>query len=146
MDKLKGVSEDEVRTNDLTGRIIGTCFDVANELGRGFVESVYQNALMVALIQRGINCKRQVPLKVYYQQVVVGEFVADLLVEEQIVIELKCVGALLPEHQSQLINYLNATGLDTGLLINFGAARVQHKRCFRTALLGLQAATAELRK
>jgi len=131
--RIEGVSEQAVLTNDLTGRIIGACFDVSKELGSGFVESVYESALMVALIKRGIKAQRQVPLKVYYQRVIVGEFLADLLVEDQVVVELKCVDCLLSEHQAQLINYLNATGLDIGLLINFGRPRVQHKRCFRSA-------------
>lgn len=138
MEKLQGVSESAATTDDLTGRIIGTAFDIANELGHGFVESVYENALLVALNKRGLRAKRQVPLKVYYQQVIVGEFFADLLVEDEIIIELKCVQTLLPEHQAQLINYLKATGLETGLLLNFGKGRVQHKRCFITVLKGLE--------
>jgi len=140
--KLTGVSTEELRTDDLTGRIIGTCFDVANELGQGFVESVYNNALIVALNKRGIKAQRQVPLKVYYQGVIVGEFVADVVVESQILMELKCVSSLVPEHQSQLINYLNATGLELGLLVNFGPARIQHKRCFRSPAKALEAWTA----
>jgi GxxExxY protein len=121
-----------LRSDDLTGRIIGACFDVANELGQGFVESVYNNALIVALNQRGIKAQRQVPLKVYYQGVIVGEFIADVLAAEQIIVELKCVSCLLPEHQAQLINYLNATGLELGLLVSFGPVRIEHKRCHRS--------------
>lgn len=133
MARLTGVEREPMPHDDLTGRIIGACFEVANELGQGFVEGVYHNALMVALAKRGVKAQRQVPLKVYYQGVIVGEFVADVLVDNEIVVELKCVGCLLPEHQSQVINYLNATGMELGLLVNFGNPRVEYKRCFRSS-------------
>lgn len=117
--------------HDLTGQIIGACFEVAKELGHGFLEGVYESALMVALRDRGVQARRQVPLKVHFRGIIVGEFFADLVVEEKILVELKSVGCLVTEHQAQLINYLTATGFETGLLINFGRPKLEYKRCRR---------------
>ena len=105
---------------DLTGAIIGICYDVANELGHGFVESVYQSALAIALAEKGLRVAQQVPLQVVFRGQPVGQFYADLVVEESVIIELKAVTALAQEHSAQLINYLKATGYDVGLLVNFG--------------------------
>ncbi len=115
---------------ELTHTVIGTCFEVIKELGEGFLESVYENALIIALRQKGIKAEPQVPLKVRFGGEVVGEFNADVLVENVLILELKAVKALIPEHQAQLINYLKATGMQTGLLINFGGSRVEYKRLF----------------
>ncbi len=117
--------------SDLTGQIIGACFEVANELGHGFLEGVYESALVVALRDRGVRAERQVPLKVHFRGVIVGEFFADMVVEGQILVELKSVDCLVPEHQAQLINYLTATGYDIGLLVNFGKPKLEYKRCRR---------------
>lgn len=129
--KLLGVERRESTHDDLVGQILGVCFDVANELGHGFSEIVYQNSLLMVLSTRGLEAEAQVPLKVKFRGVVVGEFVADIVVEKKIVVELKVVDCLLTQHQAQLINYLKATGLDLGLLVNFGQPRVQYKRCYR---------------
>ena len=113
---------------EITGAIINASFEVSNELGAGFLESVYEKALIVALAQRGLNISAQVPLKVRFRNVIVGEFFADLIVEEKVLVELKAVSRLLPEHKAQVINYLNATGIETGLLLNFGNPRVEYYR------------------
>lgn len=113
---------------EVTGAIINASFEVSNELGAGFLESVYEKALIVALAQRGLNISAQVPLKVRFRNVIVGEFFADLIVEEKVLVELKAVSRLLPEHKAQVINYLNATGIETGLLLNFGNPRVEYYR------------------
>ena len=113
---------------EITGAIINVSFEVSNELGAGFLESVYEKALIVALAQRGLNISAQVPLKVRFRNVIVGEFFADLIVEEKVLVELKAVSRLLPEHKAQVINYLNATGIETGLLLNFGNPRVEYYR------------------
>jgi len=123
-----------MRHEGLTGKILGACFDVANGLGPGFLESVYRNALLICLREHGLTAKAEVPLEVRFHGQVVGEFVADVVVGDQIVLELKAVRALTPEHQAQLVNYLNATGLGIGLLINFGAPRLEYKRCHRRGL------------
>jgi GxxExxY protein len=113
---------------ELTGRVLEACFEVSNELGAGFLESVYEKALLVALRQKRIEAKAQVPMNVDFRGQVVGEFSADIVVEDKVVLELKAVKALTPEHQAQLINYLNATGMEVGLLINFGRPKLECKR------------------
>ena len=113
---------------DLTAKILKACFEVSNELGHGFVESVYEKALVIALRQKGLSCERQVPLRVLFRGEVVGDFAADVLVADKIIIELKAVKDLTEEHESQVINYLKATGKEVGLLVNFGRARIQYKR------------------
>jgi len=116
---------------DITSRILEACFEVINELGAGFVESVYQKALLIALREKGLKVGAQVPLKAMFRDQCVGDFVADLLVADKIVVELKAVKALAPEHQAQTINYLKATGLDVALLVNFGRPKLEYKRLHR---------------
>ena len=113
---------------DLTDKILGACFEVAHELGAGFLESVYQKALMLALLQKGLHVESQVPLTVKFRGIIVGEFFADILVENKLIIELKSVSALRPEHQAQVINYLKATGIEVGLLVNFGSPKLEYRR------------------
>ena len=112
----------------LTEKIIGACFDVINELGSGFLESVYEKALLIALREKGLKAVSQTPIAVHFRCCVVGEFFADILVEDKIVIELKAVKALAPEHLAQVINYLKATGFEKGLLINFGNQKLEYRR------------------
>ena len=113
---------------ELTGKILSVCFEVMNELGSGFLESVYEKALLIALEQKGIKSQNQAPLTVKFRGKIVGEFYADILVEDKIILEIKAVRALLPEHQAQLINYLKATNKEVGLLINFGKPKLEYKR------------------
>jgi GxxExxY protein len=117
---------------ELSRQIIGCSFDVINELGAGFLESVYERALHIALTESGLAVERQKPIEVRFRSQVVGDFYADLLVEGKILIELKAVKAIAPEHQAQIINYLNATGISVGLLINFGNPRLEYKRFTRS--------------
>jgi len=116
--------------NELTEKIIGCAFTVHNKLGPGFLEKIYENALRIELLKEGLTVKQQEPISVIYDGQVVGEYYADLWVEERIVVELKAALALAKEHEVQLVNYLTATGLDLGLLLNFGSS-VQIKRKFR---------------
>ncbi|MCA1593470.1 MAG: GxxExxY protein [Acidobacteria bacterium] len=116
---------------DLTGKALEACFEVAKELGAGFLESVYEKALLIAFQQKGLEVKAQIPLSVRFRGHVVGEFYADLLLENKVILELKAVRTLTPEHQAQLINYLNATDIEVGLLINFGNPRLEYKRLYR---------------
>lgn len=113
---------------DLTKKILGVCFEVLNELGPGFLESVYQKALVLALLQAGLKVKEQVPLTVLFRGQVVGEFIADIVVEGVVILELKSGKALSPEHEAQLLNYLKATGMKVGLLVNFGRPKLEWKR------------------
>jgi GxxExxY protein len=116
---------------EITQAIIGTAFDVINELGPGFLESVYEKALLLALHQKGLTALSQHPIKVMFRGTCVGDFFADLFVEGKVIVELKAVKALAPEHQAQTINYLNATGIEVGLLINFGQPKLEYKRFTR---------------
>lgn len=109
----------------LTERVIGCAYRVSNYLGVGFVEKVYENALAHEMRKNGLRVVQQHPIKVIYENVVVGEFFADLLVEERVLVELKAVSDLASEHLAQALNYLRATGLDACLLINFGRARIR---------------------
>ncbi len=114
----------------LTKKIIGSAYKVHNTLGVGFLEKVYENALKIELEKAGLVVKQQEPINVYYESQLVGEYHADLWVENRVIIELKAVRVLDKIHEVQLVNYLTATGVDTGLLLNFGPS-VQVKRKFR---------------
>ncbi|MCR9014404.1 GxxExxY protein [Aquiflexum gelatinilyticum] len=114
--------------NLITKEIIGKSFKVSNTLGNGFLEKVYQNALSYELTKSGLNVKQQYPLEVFYEDKVVGEYFADLLVENKIILELKATKALEDIHLAQILNYLKACNMDFGLLINFGTPRVEIKR------------------
>ena len=113
---------------ELTGKFLSVCFEVSNELGCGFLESVYEKALLLALHDSGMKAESQVPLHVFFRGQVVGEFYADLVVEGIILVELKAVKALAPEHTAQVINYLKATGLEVGFLVNFGNPKLEYRR------------------
>jgi GxxExxY protein len=101
-------------------------------LGPGFLESVYRNALAYELRLAGFKVELEKAITVYYRQQVVGNFVADMIVNEQLIVELKAVQILTPAHNIQLVNYLTATGIEEGLLLNFGAAKLEFKKKFRT--------------
>jgi len=105
---------------DLSQQIIGEFYSVYNELGPGFLESVYEGAFAIALADKGLHAVHQAPITVAFRGRSVGEFRADLLVNGRIIIELKAVSRLTPTHEGQLINYLKATGIRVGLLFNFG--------------------------
>ena len=115
---------------ELTRRILEACFEVSNELGSGFLESVYQNALMIALKEKGFNLQAQAPLSVQFRGQIVGQYYADILVEDKVIVEIKSVSVLTGEHQSQVINYLKGTGKEIGLLINFGRPKLEYKRVY----------------
>jgi GxxExxY protein len=115
---------------ELTKKVIGFAFKVHNSLGSGFLEKVYENALRIELSGAGLRVEQQRPIQVYYQGEVIGDFVSDLLVEKRLVVELKAIEKLTKLHEAQLVNYLTATGLDIGLLIDFGKS-VQIKRKYK---------------
>ena len=114
----------------LTEKIIGCAFKVHNTLGPGFLEKVYENALRIELEKHGLKVRQQEPIRVTYDGQVVGEFYADLWVQDRIVVELKAAQVLVKQHEVQLVNYLTATGISTGLLLNFGPS-MQVRRKFR---------------
>jgi GxxExxY protein len=119
---------DEHRLNGITERIIGCSFTVANALGHGFLEKVYQNALAYELRRNGLTVEMQKALHIRYRDVVVGEYVADLLVESLVLVELKAVREFDEIHMAQCLNYLKATNLHLCHLINFGVPRIRIKR------------------
>jgi GxxExxY protein len=108
--------------------IIGAAFEVYNELGYGFLEKVYQKALQVELLKRGYSAELETAIKVKYKDVIVGEFAADLLVEDKVIVELKVAQKYNSKDEPQLLNELKATGIEVGLLINFGKEKVEFKR------------------
>ena len=114
----------------ITEKILESSFEVINELGAGFLESVYEKALLIALKDKGLGVQSQVPLNVNFREQSVGEFFADIVVNKLVILELKAVKTLLPEHQAQMINYLKATGAEVGMLINFGNSKLEYKRLY----------------
>lgn len=113
---------------ELTEKVIGIFYSVYNELGPGFLETIYENSMTIALREAGLEVSQQVPLAVWFRNRTVGEFRMDLLVENKLALELKAVSQLMPIHAFQLVNYLKATRLEVGLLLNFGP-KPQLKRC-----------------
>ena len=118
----------ETEENFITEKIIGAAYKVARTLGYGFLEKVYENAMVLELRKIGLMVKNQFPISVFYEGKVIGEYFADLFVESSVIVELKTVSEIAPIHKAQLLNYLRATKIKTGLLINFGASKVEVKR------------------
>jgi GxxExxY protein len=110
----------ELLYKDVTDKIIQAFYKVYNDLGFGFLEKVYENALFIELTRMDLFCVKQKRIKVYYQEQIVGDYFADLIVSECVIIELKAAENLCQEHELQLINYLKATHIEVGLLLNFG--------------------------
>lgn len=113
---------------DLTRKILEASFEVSNELGVGFLESVYENALCVAMAQKHLMVARQKPLNVMFRGITVGAFKPDIIVEDKVIIELKVVENLRNEHFAQLLNYLKASEMKVGMKINFGNPILQYRR------------------
>ena len=131
MDKQDG-QDRGLKHEETTKVVMGCAFEVINELGVGFLESVYEKALLLALRQKGMSVTAQHPVKVMFRNESVGDFYADIFVEGKVIVELKAVKAIAPEHQAQIINYLHATGIEVGLLINFGNPKLEYKRFTRS--------------
>jgi GxxExxY protein len=114
--------------NDITRSVIGCAYTVSNSLGCGFLEKVYENAMTHELVKHGLKVDRQHTIKVHYDGVVVGDYIADLIVEDQVLVEIKNIDHLGNTQVAQCLNYLKATGIHIGLLMNFGTIRVEIKR------------------
>jgi GxxExxY protein len=114
--------------NEITQKIIGCAYTVSNTLGIGFVEKVYENALVHIIRKNGLRVVQQRPIKVLFEGIVAGEFFADLFIEERVLVELKAVSMLIQEHTAQALNYLRASGAEACLLINFGKPKIEIKR------------------
>ena len=119
------MNTDQVKISE---SVLGAVFEVANTLGSGFLENVYERALMREFALRGVPAEAQVSLPVYYKDVCVGSYITDIVVEGQLMVELKCVEQFAGEHYAQCLNYLPASGLKTCLLINFQKPKVEWKR------------------
>lgn len=116
---------------EITETILKCFYKVYNELGYGFLEKVYENALMIELQSNNLHCSQQSPIKVYYQQLKVGTYFADILVEDKIIIELKAgEGGIILEHELQLVNYLKATDYEVGLILFFGEKPTMKRKIF----------------
>ncbi len=111
---------EKILHEELTGRIIKAFYTVYNTLGNGFLEKVYENALMIELRKSGLQADQQKKIEVFYDAQKVGDYFADILVENIVILELKAADAIVPEYEAQLINYLKATQIEVGLLLNFG--------------------------
>ena len=113
---------------DLSYKIIELALEVHNEPGCGFLEKVYENALMILFGREGIPAKQQAPADVYFQKKVVGQYFADILVDNKIILELKTIDVISDVHKAQILNYLRATGIKLGLILNFAKPRFEYKR------------------
>ena len=111
---------DNFKYSDITNKIIKAYYNVYNKLGFGFLEKVYENAMMIELKKSGLKCENQVQIKVYYDEETIGNYYADIVVEKVVIIELKATESICEEHKIQLVNYLKATDVEVGLLLNFG--------------------------
>ena len=134
-DRMRQDAQDEnhLPYSGLTGNILQCCFEVINSLGCGFLESVYKNALIISIIDIGFDVRTDKGFEVIFKNRKIGLFIPDLIVEDSVIVELKYCENLLPEHQTQLINYLKVTDIRVGLLVNFGRRRLQYKRVHHPA-------------
>ena len=112
----------------LTEKIIGCAYRVYNKMGFGFLESVYEKCMLIELGKEGLSVEAQKPITVFYENDIVGEFIADIIVENTVILELKSVKRIVQAHEVQLVNYLVATGKPVGLILNFGERKVEIKR------------------
>lgn len=120
-----------MNVEELIKQIIQCAYNVRKKLYAGFLESVYRNALLIELRGNGLKVDKEVPINVHYNNVIVGEFRADIIVEDLVILELKAIQKLSTIHEAQLVNYLTATNIEHGLLINFGSEKLEVKRKYR---------------
>ena len=123
IDNKKGLPNKE-----LTYAVIGVAMDVYNALEYGFLEKVYENAMKVGLLERKIRAEFQKPIKIYYHNQIIGDYIADIIIDDELIIELKAVECLVDIHRAQVINYLKATNIRLALLINFGKEKLEYER------------------
>ncbi len=123
--------ETELLHKDITDLILKAFYNVYNKLGYGFLEKVYENAMIIELNDLGLKCERQKQIEVYYKNKNVGEYFADLIVNDLVIIELKAAESICSEHEAQLTNYLRATNCEVGLLLNFGKTPQFKRKIFK---------------
>lgn len=119
---------------ELTSKIIKAFYNVYNQLGYGFLERVYENAMMIELDELGLLMKQQEPIKVIYKEQMVGDYFADIVVENKVIVELKSADAISNKHEAQLLNYLKATDMEVGLILNFGTKPQMARKIFNNVL------------
>lgn len=119
---------EQAETQDITSIIIGAAFTVSNTLGHGFLEAIYKNALAEELLAHGLSVSKEKPFPVFYRGKQMGFYVADLIIDDRVIVELKAVDQLVEAHRAQLINYLKANDLKVGLLFNFGRPKIEVRR------------------
>ncbi len=120
--------DEKIIYKELSYKIVGLAIQVRKELGFGFLEKVYENALMILLEENRIEAKQQFPIKVSFHGRIVGDYIADILVEDSIILELKAQDKIISAHKAQTLNYLKATGLRLAILLNFGKEMLEHER------------------
>lgn len=120
----------------VTEQIIKAFYHVYNEMGHGFLEKVYENAMVIQLQKQGLVVRQQAPIKVYFDERIVGVYFADLLVDSKVIVEIKVAEALCEDHEAQLLHYLKATDIDVGLLLNFGPRPQVKRKIFEKARTG----------
>ena len=118
----------EIIFKELSYEIINSALEVYKKLGYGFLEKVYENSLLIVLKKKGIKAEKQVPIKVYFDGEVVGDYFTDILVDDKIILELKTAPKIIDAHRFQTLNYLKATGIRLGIVINFGEDKLEYKR------------------
>ena len=121
----------EILYKDLSYKIVGLAMRVHSKLGYGFLEKVYENALMVLFRREGIEAKQQAPITVYFEEEVVGNYYADILVEDKVILEIKSVEKIIDAHIAQTLNYLKATGLRLAIILNFSREKLEYKRIIK---------------
>lgn len=122
------MKSNKILHKELSYKIIGLAMEVYNKLGYGFLEKVYENALMILFQREGIQAEQQVPIKVYFERKIIGDYVADILVENKIILELKSVENIIDLHRAQVLNYLTATGFHLAIILNFGKEKLEFER------------------
>ncbi len=118
----------EIIYKELSYKIVGLAMEIHTVLGFGFLEKVYENSLMIMFEENGIKAEQQVPIKVHFHGRVVGDYIADILVEDSVILELKAIDKLSPVHKAQTLNYLKATNLKLAMLLNFGKYKLEYER------------------
>ena len=124
-------NEIEILYKDLSYNIVGLAMKVHRKLGYGFLEKVYENALIVLFRREGIEAKQQVPITVYFEEEVVGNYYADILIEDNVILEIKSVENIIDAHIAQTLNYLKATGLRLAIILNFSKEKLEYKRIIK---------------
>ena len=128
LDELDKKNEKNLPHYELTRTILGCCFEVMNELGPGFLERLYKNALLLAMREKNMEVEIEKPFEVVFRNKAIGKYQADLVVEKKVIVELKCCESLVSEHQAQVFNYLRVSRLPIGLLVNFRHRKLEYQR------------------